>query len=121
MTFRWYLAAVLSLTAFPATAQDAPAPSLSIEQRTMVRCSAAFALLANRQQMGEEAALAFPDIAERGREYFVRAMASLMDSAALDREAIAALLAGEAEDLAGGGSLYQALPPCLLALEASGL
>lgn len=87
----------------------------------MLRCSATFALVANRQRAGEPDALAFPDVGQRGREYFVRAMAMLMDSAGLDRDAIAALLAAEAQDMADSRTLYQTMPPCLAALEASGL
>jgi len=110
------------LAALLAAAAPAAAPALTLEQRTMLRCSAAFALVANRQRAGEPDALAFPDVGERGREYFVRAMASLMDTAGLGREAIAALVAGEAQDLAADSrTLYRAMPSCLLSLEASGL
>jgi hypothetical protein len=113
--------AALFAAALPAAAQPAAAPALTLEQRTMLRCSATFALVANRRQAGEKEALALPDVGPRGREYFVRAMASLMDAARLDREAIAALLAGEAQELSDSRTLYQAMPPCLAALEASGL
>lgn len=122
MTFRLSLiAALAALTPASLAAQDAPPPALTLEQRTMIHCSAAFALVANRQQGGEQEALAFPAVAERGREYFVRAMASLMDSAGLDRPAVAALLDTEARILADSKMLYKAMPGCLLALEASGL
>src|SRR5690606_33168758 len=110
-----------ALAPLPAAAQEAPPPALTLDQRTMVHCSAAFALVANRQQAGEEEALAFSDLGERGREYFVRAMASLMDSAGLDRAAVASLLEGEARSLADSAALYRAMPACMLALEASGL
>jgi hypothetical protein len=122
MTFRLpLLAALAALTPVPLAAQVATPAPLTLEQRTMVHCSAAFALVANRQQGGEQEALAFPALADRGREYFVRAMASLIDSAGLDRTAVAALLDAEARNLAESKALYKAMPGCLLALEASGL
>lgn len=120
MTFRLLLPALAALAPLSAAAQEAP-PPLTLEQRTMVHCSATFALVANRQQAGEAEALAFADVSERGREYFVRAMASLMDSAGLDRAAVASLLDSEARSLADSEALYRAMPACLLALEASGL
>ena len=120
MIVRALALAAFALAPLAAGAQEA-SPQLSLEQRTLVRCSAAFALVANRQQAGEADALAFPAVGGRGREYFVRAMASLMDSAGLDREAVSALLAREAQGLAEGKALYAAMPGCLLALEASGL
>jgi hypothetical protein len=123
MTFRLALAAALAaLAPVSAAAQEAPPPpALTLEQRTMVHCSATFALVANRQQAGEQEALAFPDVGERGREYFVRAMAALMDSAGLDRAAVASLLDGEERNLADSEALYRAMPACLLALDAAGL
>jgi hypothetical protein len=115
------LAALAALTPVPLAAQVAMPAPLTLEQRTLVHCSAAFALVANRQQGGEQEALAFPALADRGREYFVRAMASLIDSAGLDRTAVAALLDAEARNLTESKALYKAMPGCLLALEASGL
>jgi hypothetical protein len=125
MTFQLALVAALAALAPVSTAAQEvappPPPALTLEQRTMVHCSATFALVANRQQAGEQEALAFPDVGERGREYFVRAMAALMDSAGLDRAAVASLLDGEARNLADSAALYRAMPACLLALDASGL
>ena len=122
MTFRLaFVAAIAALAPLAAPAQEAPPPALTLEQRTMVHCSATFALVANRQQAGEQEALAFPEVGERGREYFVRAMASLMHSAELDRAAVASLLDAEARNLANSEALYRAMPACLLALEASNL
>ena len=122
MTFRpAFVAAIAALVPLSAAAQEAQPPALTLEQRTMVHCAATFALVANRQQAGEQQALAFPDVGARGREYFVRAMASLMDSAGLDRTAVASLLDEEARNLAESEMLYRAMPACLLALDASGL
>lgn len=85
----------------------------------LLRCSAAFALMAHRQATGDQAALAFPPLGQRGREFFVRASARLMDEAGLDRESIAAALTNEALELTGGDALEQVMPACLTALEAA--
>ena len=113
-------AAALALVATPLTAQPAPAP-LSLEHRMLLRCSAAFALVANRQAAGDVRALAFPPLAERGREFFVRASAKVMDEAKLDRAAIAEALRQEVRSVAGEDSLDEIMPPCLDALTATGL
>jgi hypothetical protein len=94
----------------PSIAQSAP---LSLDHRMLLRCSAAFALLANRQAGGEANALAFPPIGARGREYFVRASARVMDEAGLDRTAVAQALETEARDLVVNGTLAQIMPVCL--------
>src|SRR5690606_28318022 len=115
------------LLAFPATAQDAP--SASLEQAMLLRCSAAFAIVADEQQRGLASARAYPPLAERGREYFVRAGARLMDELGLSREQLQARLRGEVEALrsaateAGDSAAYLdgVMQPCLAALEASGL
>ena len=104
----------------PAGAAADP-PRLTLEQRMLVRCSAAFAIVAERQAKGDPAALLYPPLAQRGREYFVRSAASVMDSAQLDRPAIDAALKAEARDLVAGGTLPQLMPVCLQALEDSGL
>ncbi len=112
-------AALAALLPLSAAAQDAP--QLSLEQKTLVRCSAAFALAANLQESGDRSLGEIPELRARGQEYFVRAMASLMDQAGLGREAIAALLKAEVAELAEGDTLAKAMPPCLVSLETSGL
>jgi hypothetical protein len=115
------LAAAVMATS--ATAQTAPAApkSLTLEHRMLLRCSAAFALLANRQAANDPAAQAWPALGKRGSEFFVRASARVMDEAQLDRAAIAEALTVEARSLAAGGTLSQVMPACLATLEASGL
>lgn len=95
----------------PALAQ-APAP-LSLDHRMLLRCSAAFALVANRQANGEPAALVYPPMAARGREFFVRASARVMDEAGLGRDALAAALRAEAAGLADEETLAALMPVCL--------
>jgi hypothetical protein len=111
--------AALAALATPLAAQQAPA--LSLEHRMLLRCSAAFALVANRQAAGDPEALAHPPLARRGSEFFVRASARVIDEAGIDREAVAVLLRREAQELLADSALADTMPPCLAALEASGL
>lgn len=130
------LAPSLALSLLPAIAlaQSAPAlvpapalgPSaLSLENRTALRCSAAFAIVADGQARGKQDALAYPALDTRGREFFVRASARAMDDTGLDRAAVAAALQTEARALWAkggiGGEIDQIMPACLLLLEASGI
>ena len=116
-----------ALLAAPAAAQ-AP-PPFTLEHRMLLRCSAAFALVASEQQRGVPTALAYPPLGERGREYFVRASVRLMDDLALTREQVEASLRAEVETLqqataeAADPAQYvdDLMQPCLSALEASGL
>lgn len=124
------IALVLALAAFagPVAAQQTGA-TLSLEQRMQVRCSAAFAIIASEQQRGAPGAGAWPPLGERGREFFVRASARLMDELGLGREGVSALLsaevaalqqaAGEAADPAA--HMEGVMQPCLAALDAAGL
>jgi hypothetical protein len=123
MTLRIPIAAALSLAlTAPAAAQQArPAPQLTNEQRTLLHCAATFALVSGRQHAKDPQALAFPDITERGREYFIEAMAQLMDEAGLDRDAVKSLVAQEAAGLQDAAVLYKQMPACLASLQASGL
>lgn len=104
----------------PAPAAEALDP-LPADQQGAIRCSAAFALIAERQRQGDEAALAYPPLGERGREFFVRSSAQVMDQSELDRAAITARLRSQAENIVAEGTLDQIMPPCLLMLEASGI
>ena len=123
MKTRLPIAAALALAvAAPAVAQQAqPTPQLTDDQKTLLHCSATFALVSGRQHARDPQALAFPDITERGREYFVQAMAELMDETHLDHTAIAALVTQEAATLQDPAVLYKQMPACLASLQASGL
>jgi ketosteroid isomerase-like protein len=100
-----------------ARAQDTPtAAPLSLEHRMLLRCSAAFALVTNGQQAGDAQARAFPALGTRGREFFVRASAKVMDEARLDRAGITRSLEAEARDLVDTGTLAQVMPVCLTQL-----
>lgn len=119
------LAALLAsaILATPLAAQEpaapavpAAAPPLSLEQRMLLRCSAAFALAANRQAAGEAWATALPPLAERGSEFFAVATAQLADETGMDVPAFAPLLRAEAEALVASGELQQIMPVCLTLL-----
>ncbi|PKP92062.1 MAG: hypothetical protein CVT75_08290 [Alphaproteobacteria bacterium HGW-Alphaproteobacteria-14] len=110
------LAAALMLQAAPTQT-----PALSQENRALLRCAAAFAVVSQRQAIGDPAAGQWPDLATRGREFFVRAMAQLMDQTGLDRDGIAWLAGFEAKALRDSGETDRLMPSCLLMLEASGV
>ena len=124
---RSMLALAAAALAVPAAAQDGP--SMSPEQAMMLRCSAAFATLAGEQARGDPGAVAYPPMKARGREYFVRATAQLMDALHLTREQIADRVRAEAaaqqhaRAAAADPAAYVqgVLQPCLAGLEASGL
>ncbi len=107
-----------------ATAQ-APAhsavQSLSQESKALLRCSAAFAMVSHGQSTGNEAALRWPKLDTRGREFFVRSMAQLMDESGLDRDGIARLVSAEAQRLWDAGEVDKVMPACLVMLESSGV
>lgn len=96
MPRRLILPLVLLLSA-PLMAQDGsdPAVRLAPEHRVALRCGAAFALVASDQQRAAPGADRWPPLAERGREYFVRTAARIMDEAALGRDAVRDLVVRE--------------------------
>jgi len=117
----FFLSAALACACVPLPAMAQERPALSLEHRMLLRCSAAFALVAKGQQAGEEAARQYPPLGTRGKEFFVRSAAEVMDKAGLDRAAIDAALQREARDLVTSATLQEIMPVCLEALESSGL
>ena len=110
------LSAALALQAAPAE------PVLTQEQRAVVRCSSALAILVEGQANGNPAAKKWPPLDEtRAREFFVRALAQVMEQTGLDRAGINRLANREAQDLWDKGDIEKVLPSCLAMLEASGL
>lgn len=106
----------------PTTAQErADLPQVSLGQKTSLRCAAAFALVADAQERGDETALGWPPMAERGREYMVRVSAQIMDDARLDRTQVARLLRQEAHALRDQAQTNAIMPSCLMLLAASGI
>lgn len=132
------LAAALSLClASLASAQTpapppAPAPSppdlskLTSEHRAALKCSAAFAIVASEQQRGLDSALAWPPLAFRGKEYFVRSSARVMDEAGLTQEQVRDLLVADVAALQQqatrtgdpDGTVNAVMKPCLSLLDA---
>lgn len=116
------LSAAMALQAAPAAPAPLPEPAaLSQDNRALLRCASAFALVARAQTQGEAEAKGWPDLTVRGREFFVRALAQLMDETGRDRVAIAALANSEAQALAASGDVPRIMPSCLLMLEAAKL
>ncbi len=100
---RIFLASALLLSALPAAAQSpATAPKLTLAQETSLRCSAAFGLIAYDQKRGAPGADAFPPLETRGREFFVRTTARLMDETGASRETVQALLKVRVDELQKG-------------------
>ena len=126
---RKMIAPLALLLASPVVAQDAPAQpapsveSLTLEQATSLRCSVAFAAIAQGQATGDPRATAHPPMEKRGQEFFVRSMARLMDELSLDRAQVEALAVSVAEEMLAKGveEVDNVMPACLLLLEASGL
>lgn len=94
---------------------------LSIEAQAALRCSAAFALVSYGQERGDEASAKWPDLDARGREYFVRVMAQLIDETGKDRDQVAEMARAEAQRLLDAGEVDKVMPACLSMLESSGL
>lgn len=116
-----------ALLAAPAAAQEQP--RFTLEQRMQLRCSAVFAVVAGEQARGVVSASAYPALGERGREYFARTGARLMDDLKIPREQVEASMRTEAAALQKEASqapdraayIDSLMRPCLAALEASGL
>ena len=113
-------ALVLAVQPAPPTITMSPIP-LEIRQQTALRCSVAIAMAAEQQRMGSAEDKSWPDLTTRGREYFVRSMAQLMDETGATREGIALYARPEVEALKQPGRLAEVMPACLVMLDASGL
>lgn len=102
----------------PITLQPIPLP---IEQQSAVRCSTAIAMAAEQQRAGQASGKDWPDLTMRGREFFVRSLAKLMDEAKLTRPMMALHVQREAEQLKQPGRLDEVMPACLMLLNSSGV
>ena len=124
-----HFALLTALLASSAVAQQPDPAPMTLEQTMLLRCSAAFAIVAGEQERGVERALVYPPLRERGKEFFVHSGARLMDERHLSREEIEAAVRAEAERFqsdsarAADRSRFVAgvMQPCLAALDASGL
>ena len=100
---------------------DAARAVLTIENKAVIRCTAAFALVAAAQDRGDTNARQWPVLGDRGREFFVRTLADLIDEHDFDRSIIGALVRSEAVKLNASGETGAVMPGCLLMLESSGI
>ncbi len=109
------ITAFASLALLTSPAQEPP--QLSLEQRMLARCSAAFSVVATGQDNANPAALRYPDLREQGREFFVRAGARLMDETGMSRAQLSATLSAEAQQLWDNDTLDDVMPACLVLLD----
>ncbi len=120
-------ALLLAHSAVPS--EDAPAPitdlaQLPITEATAPRCAIAFAIVSQWQQEGDPRGQGWPDMQTGGaREFFVQAMAALMDAQRLDRSALLGVVARESERLQADGDdrIGAMMPACLSIKQAAGL
>ncbi|WOE75666.1 hypothetical protein [Alterisphingorhabdus coralli] len=115
----------------PAAASEEPSATteiapLTLEQKTDVRCAAAFATIAVQQQRGVPSSASYPSMEPRGREFFVDVGARLIEETGRSREQVQALFTAEAEvfqkaarDKDDPNSAVDAImTPCLFRLDA---
>lgn len=99
---RIFAFAAFALVAMPASALRGPLPKLNLAQEAALRCSAVFGLIAYDQQRAAPGAGDYPPLVVRGREFFVRTTARLMDETGASREAVQALLKQRVDELQMG-------------------
>ncbi|WP_295636400.1 hypothetical protein [Novosphingobium sp.] len=88
--------------AAPPASPVGPAPDfsrLTEDHKAALRCAAAFAVVATEQQRGEKEALAYPPLALRGKEYFVRVAAQVMEQVGLSRDVVRGLLVQDVAEM----------------------
>jgi hypothetical protein len=103
-----------------------PSPALAAApltpaQQFKLHCGMVFATIAAVQEQKDPRGKAYPPMAERGREYFMRAVNGVMQSTGMTQDEVKALLWAQAQELARQGELEKAAPLCLKSLEDSGL
>lgn len=103
------------------TLAAAPAPALTPPQSAALRCGVVFALGTRMQADGKPAAAAWPALATRGREYFVRVFARLMDDTRASRDQLTAMAGAETTALGSDAAVAAAMPGCLTLLDAAGM
>lgn len=104
---------------------QAPIASLAelpLAEATAARCAVIFASVRQWQDAGDARGLDWPDMNDAdAREFFVQAMAQIMEKYALDRTTLSQLVQKEFQShLADEGAEIEAMKSgCLLALDAS--
>jgi len=89
---------------------------LTADEQMGLTCASAFALVAAGQARGEPGMTQYPPLAARGREYFVRLAAQLIDDAGLDQAGVRAAAEAAAAPLRRSG-VAPVMPACLRALD----
>lgn len=118
------IAAAFSLVA-AAPPPPVPAPDLSrlteVHRRDL-QCAATLALAASAQAQGDDAAVAFPPLAARGKRYFADVGTRVSGEAGLTAEQVRDLLSADVIALQKAAdpdtALAAALKPCLARLDA---
>ena len=100
-----------------------PLPQMSLEQRSAFRCGILFGLVASGQANGVEKYAGFPPLEERGKEFFVRTTAQLMDDERFTRPVVSEYMRRDVVEIFAEGDegVAKRMPPCLLMLETSGI
>lgn len=111
------LLAAVTLAATPASAP----PVLTPPQSMALRCGVVFALGTRMQADRKPAAAGWPPLEARGKEYFVRMLARLIDDTRASRDTLSAMAAREAASYRDDAAVAAALPGCLPLLDAAGL
>jgi hypothetical protein len=112
------IAALTVILALPLQPALAAPRGLTEAEHTGLRCAAAIAMGAGAQARGEGWAKAYPPLGPRGREFFVRLAAQLMDQAGLDQAGVQAAAQAEAADIRRSGGPGPVMPFCLRLLDA---
>lgn len=97
-------------------------PTLTEVQRTDLRCSAAFAIVA-MEQAGGDALPGWPPLALRGKSFFADTGERVMREVGLARDAVRALIAAEVQALQAApdpdAALAALAEPCVARLDAT--
>jgi len=117
MTLRILPLALLALLALASAPLAAAPRALTPDERMGLTCASAFAMVAAGQARGEAQMAQYPPLAARGREWFVRLAAQLMDDAGLDQAGVRAATEQAAATLRRTG-VTDVMPACLRALDA---
>lgn len=108
------------LAAVTLAAAPAAEPSLTPPQAAALRCGVVFALGAKLQADNSLFAAGWPPLGTRGKEYFVRVTAKLMDDTKASRDTLSAMAMRHVPALSDPRALAAAVTGCLPLLDASG-
>ena len=114
------LLAAFTLAAVPPEAnQPVGEPTLTPPQAAALRCGVVFAIGARMQADRNPGAASWPPLATRGKEYFVRVLAQLIDDTGASRDILATMAAREVPALKDAPAIAAAMPACLALVDAA--